>query len=119
MKFFNGIGDYCEDFIERAHQDTAKEHHLAGRLKDKVKRAKYLEERKAMASNPIVQAAKKEVQDKTKKRKSGIGDENKKKAKMDRFARRLSVLESFENSETSKIPNGFERCVLDARNTNN
>ena len=72
-----------------------------------------------MASNPIVQAAKKEVQDKTKKRKSGIGDENKKKAKMDRFARRLSVLESFENSETSKIPNGFERCVLDARNTNN
>ena len=43
VNFFKGIGDYCEDFIERAHQDTAKEQHLAGRLKDRTKKAKYIE----------------------------------------------------------------------------
>ena len=32
MIFFEGIGDHSEDFIERAHQDTSKEKHLAGRL---------------------------------------------------------------------------------------
>ena len=123
MMFFEGIGDYGEDFIERAHQDTAKEKQLAGRLKDRTKRVTCLETRKAIFSNPAVQAAKKEVKEKSIKRKSGSGgisraEENKKKAKMDRFERRMRVLEHFEANETSKIPNGFERCVLDASNRN-
>jgi len=123
MMFFEGIGDYGEDFIERAHQDTAKEKQLAGRLKDRTKRVTCLETRKAIFLNPAVQAAKKEVTEKSIKRKCGSGgisraEENKKKAKMDRSERRMRVLEHFEANETSKIPNGFERCVLDASNRN-
>ena len=61
---------------------------------------------------------------KVKKRKSGSdgisrAEENKKKAKMDSFEQRMRVLEHFEANETSKIPNGFERCVLNPSNGRN
>ena len=52
MKCFKGIEDYCEDFIERAHQDTTKEQNLVGCLKDRTKKAKYIETRRTISSIP-------------------------------------------------------------------
>ena len=115
MRFLKGLGDFCKDFIEQAHQDTAWESKLTNRLANKQKASDCIASREALKENPDVVAAMEKVKNAcSRKRKSAVGDK-KLEAKRVRHMNLLKILEEFERSDASKIPNGFERSFVDVR----
>ena len=94
---YEGLGDKCEDFIERGHQTGAKLSHLTARMGNNF-RSKFSSQRKRewMQSDPRIQLQTKAVQEKCKRVfKRPRSETNEARNKRSRMERRRAFLASF------------------------